>query len=128
MRNRAKCRLCNEIIESKHQHDYVTCSCGEISVDGGNTYHRAIFNDIKNFICLDDEGNEIIPKYEKSKTSSEQVMESAKMKPTREELLKELDEMIKSIEKLPPQALYAPVSHADFGSLLILIHAILRSE
>lgn len=28
-RNRAKCKNCGDIIESKHQHDFVTCTCFE---------------------------------------------------------------------------------------------------
>jgi hypothetical protein len=58
MRNRAKCRLCNDIIESTHVHDYKTCSCGEISVDGGNEYHRCSAKDFHNFIRLDDKDNQ----------------------------------------------------------------------
>lgn len=27
IRNRAKCRNCGDIIESKHRHDFVSCSC-----------------------------------------------------------------------------------------------------
>jgi len=37
-RNRAQCRKCKDIIESKHVHDFVTCKCGAISVDGGQDY------------------------------------------------------------------------------------------
>lgn len=36
--NKAQCLLCGEIIESKFTHDYVTCSCGNLSVDGGRSY------------------------------------------------------------------------------------------
>jgi len=36
--NKARCQLCNDIIESKSVHDYVTCSCGKLSVDGGKDY------------------------------------------------------------------------------------------
>jgi hypothetical protein len=43
MRNRIQCLLCNEIIESKHRHDYVTCSCGNVSVDGGQDYCKVNF-------------------------------------------------------------------------------------
>lgn len=40
--NKAKCRKCEDIIESKHVHDFVTCKCGAISVDGGLDYLRRI--------------------------------------------------------------------------------------
>ena len=36
--NQAKCKVCGDIIQSKHRHDFVTCSCGSISVDGGLAY------------------------------------------------------------------------------------------
>lgn len=49
-------------------------------------------------------------------------------KPNREELLKELDEMIKNIEKLPPHAQILPINHYDFCALMIVLSAILRSD
>ena len=42
--NRCKCAKCGDIIESKHVHDFVTCSCGAISVDGGHDYLRRCGN------------------------------------------------------------------------------------
>ena len=36
--NKAQCLKCKDIIESKHVHDYKTCSCGNLSVDGGLEY------------------------------------------------------------------------------------------
>ncbi len=36
--NKAKCKRCGDIIESKTVHDFKTCSCGAISVDGGLDY------------------------------------------------------------------------------------------
>jgi hypothetical protein len=38
LRNAAECRRCGDVIESKHRHDFVRCSCGGISVDGGRAY------------------------------------------------------------------------------------------
>ena len=38
--NKARCRLCGDIIESKHRHDWQSCSCGAIFVDGGHEYLR----------------------------------------------------------------------------------------
>lgn len=43
LRNRAQCLHCHDIIESKHVHDYVSCSCGKLSVDGGKDYLRRGF-------------------------------------------------------------------------------------
>ena len=38
LRNMARCKKCGDEIESKHTHDFVTCGCGSISVDGGKDY------------------------------------------------------------------------------------------
>ena len=40
IKNIAKCLLCGDIIESKHRHDFVTCKCGNLSVDGGLEYFK----------------------------------------------------------------------------------------
>lgn len=50
--NKAKCRLCDDIIESKYGHDYVRCKCGEIAVDGGKSYLRRTANSLDNIIEL----------------------------------------------------------------------------
>ena len=39
-KNAVKCLQCDEIIESRHVHDFVSCSCGCCSVDGGLSYLR----------------------------------------------------------------------------------------
>lgn len=38
LRNRAKCLRCGDIIESTFRHHFVTCSCGNLDVDGGTDY------------------------------------------------------------------------------------------
>jgi hypothetical protein len=40
IKNIAKCLLCGDIVESKHRHDFVTCKCGNLSVDGGKDYFK----------------------------------------------------------------------------------------
>jgi hypothetical protein len=50
--NRAKCKLCGNIIESKYRHDWVACECGEIFVDGGHEYFRRGANNFENFIDM----------------------------------------------------------------------------
>jgi len=42
--NKAKCLKCGDVIESKSVHDFVTCSCGSLSVDGGKDYLRRVGN------------------------------------------------------------------------------------
>lgn len=40
--NRVVCHTCGEDIFSKNRHDFVTCTCGAISVDGGQEYLRRV--------------------------------------------------------------------------------------
>jgi hypothetical protein len=42
-RNMAQCLCCDCIVESKHRHDYQTCVCGNLSVDGGKDYLKRNF-------------------------------------------------------------------------------------
>jgi hypothetical protein len=42
-RNAARCLLCGDTIESTHTHDFRTCSCGNVSVDGGPAYRKRVF-------------------------------------------------------------------------------------
>jgi hypothetical protein len=58
MKNRARCKKCNDIIESKFRHDFVSCKCGAIFVDGGHDYFR-YGGDLESFERLDDNGDTI---------------------------------------------------------------------
>ena len=40
IQNAVNCLSCGDLIVSKHVHDFVTCTCGAISVDGGQQYLR----------------------------------------------------------------------------------------
>jgi hypothetical protein len=40
VRNAARCRKCGDVIESTSVHDFVSCKCGSIFVDGGHEYLR----------------------------------------------------------------------------------------
>lgn len=42
-KNKGKCKLCGDIIESKYRHDFVTCNCGALSLDGGLAYRRILW-------------------------------------------------------------------------------------
>lgn len=41
--NAIKCKQYRDVIESTYRHDFVTCSCGSCSVDGGHDYLRRVF-------------------------------------------------------------------------------------
>jgi len=124
MKNRAKCKLCNSIIESFHRYDYVTCSCGEIAVDGGNEYFKASAGDFNNFLRVDDEGNEIVV----TLVEKGQSQEDEKTKPTKDELIKILDSMISNIESLPQEAMLCNITNYDYCSLLILLSSIFKTS
>lgn len=42
VQNAASCNGCGDFIVSKHRHDFVSCTCGAISVDGGQAYLRRV--------------------------------------------------------------------------------------
>jgi len=44
IKNAIQCKKCGDIIESTDVHDFVTCSCGACSVDGGYDYLRRCGN------------------------------------------------------------------------------------
>jgi hypothetical protein len=48
-KNAAKCLSCGDVLESKYRHDFMTCSCGCVSVDGGMDYIKRCgsFNNIE---------------------------------------------------------------------------------
>ena len=48
IRNIIKCNTCGDIIESVYTHDFKTCSCGRVSVDGGHDYLRRCFIESQN--------------------------------------------------------------------------------
>jgi len=125
MKNRAKCRKCNSIIESTHNTDYVSCRCGEIAldcVDGMKVYA----NDLNNIIRIDDEGNEIkVTVKEKEKEDVNPLY--IESKPSKEDLIKMLDEMAKNIENLPSYVKQTPVNQYDLLSLISLLSLILKN-
>ena len=43
IRNAIKCKHCGDVIKSTYCHNFVTCSCGRCSVDGGHDYLRRYF-------------------------------------------------------------------------------------
>jgi hypothetical protein len=115
MRNRAKCKQCESIIESKAINDEILCKCGQISVSGGELLGCSARN-WANFLRVDDEGNTIVPT----------IQEANKV--TREDLFDALDEMVKKIEEMPPNAMIVAINHYDFVSLLMLLSSIFRFE
>src|ERR1700760_3075851 len=105
MRNRAKCKLCQDIIESKDRCDFVWCKCGEIAVDGGRDYFKATARNFENFLRIGDDGDEIEVIYQEKTKDLELVDPESSLLPkerlSREQLLDMLESTLKSIESLP---------------------------
>lgn len=43
--NAVQCHACAEVIVSLYRHDFKTCKCGDVSVDGGYDYLRRVWAD-----------------------------------------------------------------------------------
>lgn len=42
LRNQVQCNKCWDVVESKHRHDFKSCKCGAVTVDGGTEYLRRL--------------------------------------------------------------------------------------
>lgn len=52
--NAVQCNYCKSVIESVHRHDFKTCDCGHVSVDGGKDYKKRLWRgDPQNWVELD---------------------------------------------------------------------------
>lgn len=54
MHNRVRCLSCQSIIESLNRHDFQTCRCGQLSVDGGSWYCKRS-GDLDNYTDLSEQ-------------------------------------------------------------------------
>lgn len=52
IKNQAQCLLCNDIITSTSLHNFVTCKCGNLSVDGGNYYAKRLYEKKESYLDL----------------------------------------------------------------------------
>jgi hypothetical protein len=124
-RNRAKCRLCGDVIESFHSTDYIMCKCGEISVADGSAL-RCGARDYNNFIRIDDNDQEVAVKVKDTNTTYEPIDKPKSL--TKSDLMFMLKEMIAHYEGLPQHAMTAPVTHYDMLSVLMLVSALFKDE
>jgi hypothetical protein len=113
MRNRAKCKLCNEIIESVALTDMQFCSCGEIGVEGGTTLYRTYAKNFSNFLRVHDDGKEV----EVTVKKKEEPMSPL----SKEEKLKELESFIERLESLNSDALSASATNYDVLTICYFI-------
>lgn len=45
LRSQIRCMECGDLIISVHRHDFRSCSCGQVSIDGGRDYIRVVGGD-----------------------------------------------------------------------------------
>lgn len=102
------CKLCKSVIERGD------CECGEIGIRGSGTSERLVARDFGN--ALIHGKDDLIP-----------LTDNNSDRPSYEDLLAMLNQMIKGYETLPNSAFVSPVSNIDIASALILISAIFRS-
>lgn len=129
MRNRAKCKLCLDIIESKDVHEYVSCSCKQISIGGGAEKFRCQAIDWNNFIRISDDGCEIPVKFEDTNNQEDSKhtknnVENQRM--TRSELMQHLADHIRHSESLPPHVRQSFCTYLDLEAITSLLYAILK--
>lgn len=122
MKNRAKCRLCNEILESFHKFDYVSCQCGEIAISGGADAFETSAKNYSNFLRIDDDGNELpvklVTEGEAEAITSDKAMGR----------LERIDHVISQLETLPEGAMEQPLTHYDLVNLLRLIRDLISTR
>jgi len=50
--NSVQCTHCKDIVVSEYRHDWKTCKCGKVSVDGGHDYIKRVFVEEGDFVEL----------------------------------------------------------------------------
>lgn len=122
MRNIAKCKLCNTIIESFHSTDYVECQCGEICVKEGAAMKCAA-KSFKNLVRIDDNNREIdvvfkekdIPKLESDE-------------PTKKQLIEMMELLVQNYTEMHSQALRSFCTNSDIAAALMIILSIFKKH
>lgn len=127
MRNRAKCGLCKEALESFTEFDYVTCKCGEISICGGNLRLETSAKDYKNFIRLEEDGSEIPVKFVTDHTDEIEAgaEEEIPLKLDAAQKGKLIDDMLSYYDRMPAHAMTSPANQYDMKAVFLLMKQLL---
>lgn len=56
--NKVRCNKCQSVIESKHRHQFVTCKCEHVSIDGGKDYSKRAWSGAPDWYEIDKNGKE----------------------------------------------------------------------
>ncbi len=127
MINRAKCVLCQSTIESHLPDEIVYCKCGEIAVCDGPAMRMMPLGS-KNFVRVDDMGNEIVVQYRahEEEPSEEQQEKDDNKNISIHEALEALEESIKYNDNLPQHVQYSFVTTYELNAYVRSILNILR--
>lgn len=128
MRNRAKCKSCGDLLESFHRHDFVSCKCGEISIEGGEVVFKCFSKNWENFIRIDDDGNEVSVKVVEKDNQEEPVHREKSYALGRKDKIKMLKTLTENISNLPESAMSLPVSHYDLYSFMLVVSELFSEE
>ncbi len=55
LRSQLRCPKCDDLISSIHRHDFRTCECGALSIDGGRDYLRIAADDEVMALFMDED-------------------------------------------------------------------------
>lgn len=113
--------------------DIQNCNCLEIYVEGGDAM-KCGAKDWSNFIRVNDNGDEIIPKIINKIDTSSLHVESDEIalehNPTPEEKHEKLCSILKGVidsyDNLPQHAKLAPITNYDLQAALLIIYEIVR--
>lgn len=126
MRNRAKCKLCEEIIESLHPQDYVPCKCGEIAVDGGKEANKCAALHWENFLRIDDNDKIVEVKVIDATEEDIVINPTTNLNDRKRELVDVLKGYIDSFNRLPEHARSNFITHYDLQAALLVIYEVLN--
>lgn len=132
MINRAKCKLCNDVIES-HIHGHVVyCKCGTIAVMDGpalRTYAKG--NDYGSyFLRVDDMGNEMVVQYKQDPTEVGQNEDDHEPEKgvSKKHLIEEFEANIKNAIDRPDHVLASFVTTDELLRFMIDILNIIKRD
>jgi len=127
MINRAKCKLCNDIIESWLPDEIVPCKCGAIAVCDGAAM-RMYPAGSPHFVRVDDRGNEIVVEYVTTKDNEEdhQSPQDKESKISTDEAIYALERSIEYNDSLPYHERYIPITTDEVNTYLKSILNIIR--
>lgn len=126
MRNRAKCKLCQEVIESVHIYDRVICSCKEICINGGTQEFYSSARNFCNFLRVDDNDNELEVQFDDLDPDSSEIYPDKKENEA-SSILKHVDHLIAELEQQNPSLMSIPMNQYDCLSILLLLQSTLKT-